>query len=320
MSEQNEQSTNQGAEGPGAPGRRPARILSIDGGGIRGIIPASALVALEQQMGQPVRECFDFVAGTSTGALIAAAVAAGLSATQILNIYTQRADEIFTPAKIVADPKRLVDGFMYNPANIRKVLESEFGAAAGWILNDSPVRLLLTSKAINTHPWYFVRDNPKNARTTGTLGLIDCAVASASAPTYFSPWTLSIAGQATVLVDGGVGVTGNPVYQACVEAFYYDDFTAADTRVISLGTGFFPTGNTVPKGFLDWLNWTVGALLDAPEDQQTELVNRHFPGILQRFDWQLPKAIDMADTGSIPELTTIGREAAAAMDWIKILR
>lgn len=314
MPEQNEQRTS-----PQPPGRRPTRILSIDGGGIRGVIPTATLVALEQQMGQPVRNCFDFLAGTSTGALIAAALAAGLPATQIVDIYTRRGGEIFTPPKALADPKRLIDGFMYDPANIRKVLESEFGGAAGWVLNDSPVRLLLTSKAINTHPWYFVRDNPKNAQTTGTLSLIDCAVASAAAPTYFSPWTINIGGQPTVLVDGGVGVTGNPVYQACVEAFYYDDFSVADTTVISLGTGFFPAGNTVPKGFLGWLEWTVDALLDAPEDQQTELVNRHFPGILQRFDWQLPKPIDMADTASIPELAAIGRQAAAAMDWTKIL-
>src|SRR5947208_625353 len=81
---------------------------------------------------------------------------------------------------------------------------------------------------------------PKNAGTTGKLGLIDCAVASAAAPTYFKPWTMQIGGKPTVLVDGGVGVTGNPVYQACVEAFYYDDFTLAETKVVSLGTGSFP--------------------------------------------------------------------------------
>ncbi|HLI86352.1 MAG TPA: patatin-like phospholipase family protein [Bryobacteraceae bacterium] len=295
------------------------RLLSIDGGGIRGIIPAATLVALEQQTGRPVRECFDLLAGTSTGALIAAALAAGLPATQILNIYTQRSGEIFTPPKVISDPKRLVDGFMYNPHNIGKVLASEFGAAAGWTLNDSPVRVLLTAKGIDTHPWYFVRDNPKNAQTTGALGLIDCAVASAAAPTYFSPWTIDIDGKPTVLVDGGVGVTGNPVYQACVEAFYYDDFTPAETSVVSLGTGFFPRGSAVPKGFLGWVGWTIDTLLDAPEDQQTELVNRHFPGILQRFDWELPHAIDMADTSAIPELLALGRQAAAGMDWGKIL-
>ena len=294
-------------------------ILSIDGGGIRGIIPASTLVVLEEQIGKPAREVFDFLAGTSTGALISAALAAGLPATRILEIYTQRADEIFTPPKFIADAKRFIEGYSYNPADIQRVLESEFGAAASWVLNNSPVRLLITAKGIDTHPWYFVRDNPKNAGTTGGLGLVDCAVASASAPTYFSPRTIDIGGKATVLVDGGVGVAGNPVYQACVEAFYYDDFTPADTRVVSLGTGFFLPGNSVPKGLVGWVGWTVNALLDAPEEQQTELVNRHFPGILQRFDWQLPQAIDMADTSSIPELVSIGQKAAAGMDWEKIL-
>jgi patatin-like phospholipase/acyl hydrolase len=294
-------------------------ILSIDGGGIRGIIPASTLVALEQQIGKPAREVFDFLAGTSTGALISAALAAGVSAKHILEIYTKRANEIFTPPKFLADAKRFIEGYSYDPANIKKVLESEFGAAATWVLNNSPVRLLITGKGIDTHPWYFVRDNPNNAGTTGGLGLIDCAVASASAPTYFSPWTINIGGKPTVLVDGGVGVAGNPVYQACVEAFYYDDFTVADTRVVSLGTGYFPPDNQVPKGLVGWVEWTVSALLDAPEEQQTELVNRHFPGILQRFDWKLPHAIDLADTSSIPELVKIGQQVAAGMDWKKIL-
>jgi uncharacterized protein len=294
-------------------------ILSIDGGGIRGIIPACTLVALEQQMGKPARECFDFLAGTSTGALISAALAAGLPATQVLDIYVKRSNEIFTPPKIIADPERLIKGYMYDPANIQKVLESEFGAAGSWVLNQSPVRLLLTAKGIDTHPWYFVRDNPKNAGTTGNLGLIDCAVASASAPTYFAPWKMEIEGEPMHLVDGGVGVAGNPVYQACVEAFYYDDFTVSDTRVVSLGTGFYPPGDTVPSGLLGWIEWTVDALLDAPEEQQTELVDRHFPNILQRFNWKLPEAIDMADTSQISNLVTIGQQVAQTMDWTKIL-
>src|SRR5215472_3575182 len=134
-------------------------ILSIDGGGIRGIIPASTLVALEEQIGKPAREVFDFVAGTSTGALISAALAAGVPAKHILEIYTNRANEIFPPPKFVADAKRFIEGYSYDPANIKKILDSEFGAAAGWALNDSPVRLLITAKGINNHAWYFVRDN-----------------------------------------------------------------------------------------------------------------------------------------------------------------
>jgi hypothetical protein len=296
------------------------RILTIDGGGIRGIIPACALVALEQQLGKPVRECFDFLAGTSTGALISASLAAGISASRILDLYTQGSGEIFTPPQLIAEAKRLVEGYMYDPANIQKILLSELGPAAAWTINDSPIRLLITATGIDTHPWYFVRDNPKNSGKTGKLGLVDCAIASACAPTYFSPWTIEIDGQATVLVDGGVGVAGNPVYQACVEAFYYDDgFTLNGTRVVSLGTGFFPTGNTTPGGLLGWLDWTVQALVDAPEDQQTQLVDRHFPGIMKRFDWKLPHAVDLADTASIPTLVALGQKAAQSMDWQSIL-
>jgi patatin-like phospholipase/acyl hydrolase len=296
------------------------RILSIDGGGIRGIIPATALVALEQRMGKPIRDCFDFLAGTSTGALIAAAAAAGVTAERILQIYIKRAGEIFAPPQFLADIKRLAYGYMYDPDNIRKVLVSEFGAAAGWTMNDSPVRLLLTAKGIDTHPWYFVRDNPKNSRMTGKLSLVDCAVASAAAPTYFSPWTMSIDGKPLPMVDGGVGVTGNPVYQACVEAFYYDEFAPDDTRVISLGTGYSPAASQIPSGLLGWLQWTVKALLDSPEEQQTQVVNRHFPGILQRLDWQLPKPIDLADAADVPDLIAFANHVTASIDWPTILR
>jgi len=296
------------------------RILSIDGGGIRGIIPAYTLVALEEQLGKPARDCFDFLAGTSTGALIAVSLAAGIPASKILALYTDGSRAIFRPSELVADAKRLVEGYMYNPAHLQKVLSTELGPAASWTINDSPVRLLITATGIDTHPWYFVRDHPKNSGMTGALGLVDCAVASAAAPTYFSPWAISIGGKSKVLVDGGVGVTGNPVYQACVEAFYYDDYFALqNTRVVSLGTGFFPMGEATPEGLMGWLDWTVQALVDAPEDQQTRLVARHFPGIMKRFDWQLPRPIDLADTGSIPELVALGKEAAQSMDWQSIL-
>ena len=115
-------------------------------------------------------------------------------------------------------------------------------------------------------------------------------------------------------------MTGNPVYQACIEAFYYDDFMPADTRVVSLGTGYYPSSGKPPCGLLGWLKWTVGTLIDAPEEQQTEIVNRHFPqGLLQRRDWQLPREIDLADTGNIDLLINVGKQAAAGMDWKSIL-
>ena len=292
------------------------KILSIDGGGIRGIIPASTLVKLEQQTNRPVRECFDFVAGTSTGGLITAAIAAGVPATRILAIYSERSNEIFTPPQPLADVKRGIDGYMYDPANIQKVLVSEFGAAATWTINDSPVKILITAKGVNRHPWYFVQDNPKNAQTTGKLPLVDCAVSSASAPTYFKPWNIPQIGW---LFDGGAGTTANPVYEACVEAFYYDTFVPEETLVVSLGTGYFPGTNDPPNGLLATITWATTSLIDSGEGQQLEIVRRHIPCNLQRFNWLLPKDISEADTGAIPQLLTVGQQAAAQMNWPWIL-
>jgi patatin-like phospholipase/acyl hydrolase len=70
-------------------------LLSIDGGGIRGIIPAVALAKLENTTGRPARETFSFVAGTSTGAITAAAIAAGVPAARMVEFYVDRARAIF---------------------------------------------------------------------------------------------------------------------------------------------------------------------------------------------------------------------------------
>src|SRR5580658_8390363 len=222
-------------------------ILSIRGGGIRGIIPACCLMQLESQLGGVTRDHIAYCAGTSTGALLTAAVAAGVPAADILKVYTDESKKIFTPTGVVADTKRIAEGFMYNPANLRDVLVSVFGAAAGWAVNDSPIGVMISATAMDGHNWFFVKDNPKNARTTGSVKLVDAAVASACAPTYFDRWEIGgIAGQTLYFFDGGAGGTANPVYQACVEAFEFDTFTPADARVIALGTGYFPGSNTPP--------------------------------------------------------------------------
>jgi patatin-like phospholipase/acyl hydrolase len=166
-------------------------LLSIDGGGIRGIIPAMALQKLEQATQKPARETFSFVAGTSTGALLASAIAAGIPASKIVNIYQHRIQDIFKPGKPWNDMRQYTLGHKYDTANLHKVLTDEFGPAAKWALNDSPIDILLTAKGLaDGKPWYFVKDNPDNTNATGQLGLVDCATASASAPTYFDPWPM----------------------------------------------------------------------------------------------------------------------------------
>jgi hypothetical protein len=284
-------------------------ILSIRGGGIRGIIPTCCLMKLESQLGGLTRDHIAYCAGTSTGALLTAAIAAGIPAAEILKVYTDRSKEIFTPTGIVADAKRIAEGFMYDPTHLRDVLVSVFGSAASWVVN-----------AMNGHNWYFVRDNPRNARTTGSVKLIDVAIASACAPTYFDHWRIdNINGQTFRFFDGGVGGIANPVYEACVEAFEFDTFNPADTRVIALGTGYFPGSDAPPSGLLKVIGWTTSTLVDTSEDWAGEAVNRHWPGIMANFNPLLPSDIDEADVSAIPTLVTIGHQLAATLDWTQLI-
>ena len=295
-------------------------ILSIRGGGIRGIIPACCLIKLESQLGGVTRDHIAYCAGTSTGSLLTAAIAAGIPATDILKVYTGRSKEIFTPTGIVADAKRVAEGFMYDPVHLRDVLVSVFGPAASWVVNDCPIGVMISATAMNGHNWFFVRDNPQNARTTGSVKLVDAAVASACAPTYFDHWRIDqIDGQTIRFFDGGAGGTANPVYQACVEAFEFDTFAPAGTRVIALGTGYFPGSDTPPSGLLEVIAWTTSTLVDTSGDWADEAVNRQWPGVMTSFNPLLPSDIDEADLSAIPTLVTIGQQLAATLDWTQLI-
>jgi patatin-like phospholipase/acyl hydrolase len=301
-------------------------LLSIDSGGIRGIIPAIALVKLENTTGKLTRDIFSFVAGTSTGAIIAAAITAGVPATRILDFYVNRTREIFTtsPLKWL---KLIFLGSKYASEKLRDLIGGAIDPDRAWTLNDSPIDILLTAKRISDGmPWYFVRDNPMNSGCTGRLGLVDCTTASAAAPTYFEPWTITEASTPVqceivgTLVDGAVGVTGNPVYQACIEAFdYTPDYTPEETITVSLGTGRFKNRKE-PKWIGGWLEWVMAELLESPGEQQTEITQRHFPQMtFYRIDTELKENIGLDNPRKIERLVEYGERLAEKIDWQAIL-
>ena len=296
------------------------RILAIDGGGVRGIIPALALEALEVATGRPARESFDFLAGTSTGAVIAGAVAAGIPAERIASLYWRRGPELFRRTPILSLLRRTIFGHQYEVATLRRMVGEELGDLAGWRINDVPRDIMVTAKSLDDgHPWYFVKDRQgEPPGRTGGLLLADCVTASAAAPTYFAPWPIDTIG---LLVDGGVGVAGNPVYQACVEAFEYTpDYLPADTIVVSLGTGRF-LDRRRPTWLWSWVEWVLGELFRSPGEQQTELVQRHYgEAALYRIDVRLPRDFPLDTLGAgFDELEAIGRGLAALIDWPAIL-
>jgi hypothetical protein len=295
------------------------RILTIDGGGIRGIIPAAVLASLEARTGRLARDTFDFVAGTSTGALVAAGVAAGIPGRKLVTLYEDRAPELFRTLPVIGTLRRILTGSMYDTSRLRDLIIRELGPEAGdWRVNDAPLDLLITAKRLSDGmPWYFVRDNPANSCRAGGFRLADTVTASAAAPTYFAPWTIRGIGE---LIDGGMGVAGNPVYQACVEAFHYTDaYRPAETIVVSLGTGRHFTRSR-PAWIWPWLGWLLSELLRSPAEQQTELVHRHFPlAGFYRLDLELDRDVSLDDVRSLPELRAAGERLADAVDWDAVL-
>jgi len=291
------------------------RILTIDGGGVRGIIPAVLLEALERATGRPTRDTFDMIGGTSTGAVLAAGLAAGIPAERLVTLYAVRSPQVFRSLPILGGLRRLLAGTLYDTATLNALVREELGAEAGdWRLNDAPIDLLITAKRLSDGmPWYFVRDNPANSCRAGGVRLIDAVTASAAAPTYFAPWSIAPIGE---LIDGGIGVAGNPVYQACVEAFDYTHaYEPADTLVVSLGTGTLLRRER-PGWLFSWLGWLLTELLRSPAEQQTELVHRHYPDTpFYRLDLELEREVPLDAAGRIGELRAAGERLASAVDW-----
>jgi hypothetical protein len=300
------------------------RILSIQGGGIRGIIPACALVALEHQTGQLTRDVFEFAGGTSTGGLLVSAIAAGVPAQASLDVYLQSGRAIFSPTDDVRRTLNLVRlGRQFDARTLYAVLKAALGPAATWTINDCPLDVLITAASQLGDTLYFTKDRPTNAGQFGKYNLLDAAVASACATTYHDPWKIPGYGYAA---DGGCASVSDPIYATCVEAFAapgcYGSINPADARVISLGTGFYhPSKQPKPPGsLLDRVKWVTGTLVGSSMTIAAQTVQRHWPGVLQVLNPPIPSNIDEADVDFIPVLLDIGQKAASQIDWYKILQ
>jgi patatin-like phospholipase/acyl hydrolase len=296
------------------------RILSIDGGGVRGIIPAAVLAALEKATGKPTRDHFDFLAGTSTGAVLAGALAAGIPAERLMTLYERRGRELFRKVPGLSTLRRILTGTMYDVRTLSRMLAEELDVQAGWHMNDVPNDIMITSKGLDDgHQWYFVKDRPgEKPGRTGGLRLVDCVTASSAAPTYFGPWDVPPLG---LLVDGGTGVAGNPTYQACVEAFEYTTarYAPKQTTIVSLGTGRYLQRQR-PTWIMSWLEWILSELLRSPGEQQTELVQRHYAAArFYRIDVKLERDFKLDSISAVAELRRIGEKLAATIDWPAIL-
>jgi hypothetical protein len=215
----------------GTPTSRPAdnirRILSIDGGGIKGVFPAAFLAEIEDRVGGSVADYFDLIAGTSTGGIIALGLGLGFSAREILSFYEQNGAEVFRGRRF--QRVRSLFGPRYDSEPLRRALNVHFGERR---LGESRKRLVIPSMSLATGDVYIYKTphHPRFERDY-TERVVDVAMATASAPVYF-PAHRSATG--IPLVDGGMWAN-NPTGMAVVEAIGTLGWPAGSLRVLSLG-------------------------------------------------------------------------------------
>src|SRR5208283_4861986 len=269
---------------------RPRRLLSIDGGGLCGLIPAQALMLIEQQLNdltgdpQPLCNRFDLIGGTSTGAILAAGIALGMSAKELRDFYVQFGPDIF---KKVILPEQFWHKYPSGP--IEKHLLDKFGAAT--TLGDARLRtkvLLVAKNATAGNDWFFT-NNPNNRffKSNAQIPLWHIVRASSAAPTYFPPHAFAVpdgtgAPQTYEFIDGGVSSYNNPSLQVFLEATVPEygigwPMGVDNLLLISLGTGYCPV--TIPEGkaahynLLDWAQYVLKELMNEANLQQNVLMH-----------------------------------------------
>lgn len=271
-------------------GERPRRLLAIDGGGLLGLIPAEVLIAIEQQLNQitgsekPLCERFDLIGGTSTGAILAAGLALGLSATQLRDFYLKFGKEIFTKVWWGA---RFWHN--YSDAPLAKHLKEVLGHAT--TLGSERLRtniLIVTKNATLGNDWFFT-NNPKSKffKNNRDLPLWQVVRASAAAPTFFPPQPIDVPDdsgtkQSYEFIDGGVSSYNNPALQVFLESTIPEygfgwPMGADRLLLISLGTGFnsvaIPGGKAARYNLINWGKYVVKEMMNDANLQQNLLLH-----------------------------------------------
>lgn len=263
------------------------KILSIDGGGMYGVVPAEWCMILEQRLGVQLADVFDLVVGTSTGSVLAGGIAKRVPLSRALELYLQQGKEIFK------DPRKGLDAWIKGPKykgkHLRRVLEQHLGKDTP--LGGTTPMLMITAYNVNSGTPSFFKSWKQHEEN---ILLVEAIAASSSAPTYHPMVRIDD----VCYVDGGV-FAANPSVTALTEALDLWG-TAEDLLLVSFGTGRFEkprrtcSDRTRRWGLLRWAQEIPGILLDGQTDMvdyELDRLHRFFPRLQYfRFEVQLDKS------------------------------
>jgi patatin-like phospholipase/acyl hydrolase len=204
------------------------QILSLDGGGIKGLFSAAVLAFLEDDLDIKIVDHFDLIVGTSTGGLIALGLGSGLAPKDIVKFYVTQGPNIF-PANPLLFLKRYISPKFY-AGPVEDALKSCFGEKC---LADSVTRLVIPSYNIGEdHVYLFKTPHHERLKRDWKVPLWKVAMATSSAPTYF-PTFRKVDNMR--LIDGGVWAN-NPTMVGITEAISLLGQSLDSIKVFSLGT------------------------------------------------------------------------------------
>lgn len=238
----------------------PFRILSLDGGGIRGLFGAAYLAEIERRFlgGESIGSQFDIVAGTSTGGIIALGLAHGKTAKQISEIYSQRGEYIFPPSTAINGGWRFLRSLVrpkHHGGNLRNELLRVFGHD---VLDTARRRVIIPCfEGEHGEPFIYKTPHHPAYQKDRHKAMVDIALQTAAAPAYLA----AVEDHGYKMLDGGLWAN-NPIMNAVVDVMSCYDIPPENIRVLSIGTG----ENTVKldKRHLTGGKLAWGVSLDVP--------------------------------------------------------
>lgn len=310
-----------------------ARILSIDGGGIRGVIPARILEWLEAKLGRRTSDVFHLVSGTSTGGIIAASLTkpaghgqgkhrSALRAKDLLDLYVNHGSEVFN--RSFWHGITSVGGLLeekYSDEGLEKLLRRYLGGAQ--LANCTADTLVTSYDIVHRKPFFFKSWRAKK-QPLRNFRLRDVARATSAAPTYFEPALIRPVGRskAHALVDGGV-FANNPVMCAYASARVIYP-RATDILLVSIGTGEHTRRieykDAEDWGLVEWARPLLSVIFDGVADtvdyqlQQVLAPQADGESRYYRFQIRLKEGNDDIDDVTRANIATLVRKAEEILD------
>ena len=281
-------------------------ILALDGGGTRGIYTAQLLAKIEQAFGTPIKTCFDLIAGTSTGAIIAGAAVSDIPMTEIVELFEAETPYIFQ-RRWYRIPLFLSK---YPNQKLSQIIAAHLPATP---LSEIETPLMITSSEIAKSEVHIFRSNYRDrdseiASTGKDVSLQEAILASCAAPTFFAPKSVNN----FLLADGGLWAN-NPSTVAFTEALSVFGKTAREVRMLSIGTGHSVNMYRNRRGWGFITGWGGAKLTSYVMTLQSQASARTAKLLLKQNYLRINPEIDFWELDTLTQLDNL--KSLAARDF-----